>query len=504
MYCRINTYTLRGLAAVPVTVETDISDGMPVMELVGYLGSEVKEAKERVRTALKNSGILLPPRRITINISPAGIRKQGTAFDLPIALALLVCMGIVPEESLQGCCIMGELGLDGSVRAVGGALPRVLAAAEAGMACSIIPADNLAETMLVSGMRLIPATSLSALLLHLSGEKIIEPVIGSLENASGGVYSGEDLDFADISGQVVMKRGLEIAASGLHNVLLIGPPGSGKTMAARRMPTIMPPMTEQEIMELTKIYSVAGCLPAGEIVSSRPFVSPHHSCTPQALVGGGVIPKPGAVTLAHNSVLFLDELPEFRRECIEMLRQPLEDREVRVTRAASSVIYPADFLFVGAMNPCRCGYYPGPKCRCTESEVRKYTSRISGPILDRIDLAVGVENVGIKGVFGGEKGETSAEIRSRVAAARERQHFRFRDEEYECNGRIKPSHIEKYCALSRESQRLLENAFEKLGMTARTCHRVLRTARTIADLEESEEILERHLMEAISFRISEL
>lgn len=531
MYFCINSFAINGLMVLPVCVETDISDGLPVMDLVGYLGSEVKEARERVRTALKNSGFSIPVKRITINVSPASIRKQGTAFDLPIALSMMVCMELISPDALKDSCVMGELSLNGDIQGITGVLPRVLKAKEMGFKSCFVPVQNAAEGAMVDGIDVFGAESLLGMIAHFSGEKVIEPMRADLDEILKNAVREKCEDFSDIRGQPLIKRCMKISAAGLHNVLMIGPPGAGKTMSASRMAGILPPLTKEECLELTKIYSVAGMLPESGMILKRPVVSPHHTCTPQALAGGGTNPKPGAITLAHKAVLFLDELPEFKKEALEILRQPMEEKKVHIARASANYTYPADFLLIAAMNPCKCGYYPDMKrCSCTVRDVKNYLSRISGPLLDRIDLCIevgeisydelsgecdyevlsGKSNYGepsgkTKSVMMDDKGnlreESSADILRDVMAARERQKLRFLNDNISVNSQMNPSMVMKYCHLERRENLLLKEAFKRLNMSARAYHRTLKVARTIADLDDSDRIREQHLYEAISMKI---
>lgn len=506
MYCKISSSTLYGLEVVPVAVETDISDGLPMMELVGYLGSEVKEARERVRTALKNSGFLLPARRITVNISPAGIRKQGTAFDFPIALSMMVCMGLVEASVLEGVFVMGELSLSGDILGITGVLPRVLTAREMGFVKCLVPAANTAEAAVVDGIDVIGVSSLTQVCSYLKGELPIQPSHTDLKEILRRENRNAEYDLSEIRGQPMVKRCLEIAAAGGHNLLLIGPPGAGKTMAAKRLPGIMPPLSTEESLELTKIYSIAGCLPPSGIVTRRPFVSPHHTSTPQALAGGGSIPRPGAISLAHKAVLFLDELPEFKKDALEILRQPMEEKRVNIARASATFSFPADFLLIAAMNPCKCGYYPDRRrCRCTEGDIKAYLSRISGPLLDRIDLCLETPEVDYDllstAAVETDQQESSARILERVLAARSIQEQRFEREDITINSQMSASQIPRYCRLGKKEDALLRDAFTRLGLSARVYHRILKVSRTIADLDRSGNITCSHLREALSYRL---
>lgn len=500
MYSIVSTAIVQGIHSIPVFVEADVSDGMPVFEMVGFLASEVKEARERVRTALRNLGYILPPKRITINFTPADIRKSGSGFDLPIALAVLAAMGIVPQEALDGTFVIGEVGLNGRVQPVHGVLPMIAGAKDCGMKRCIVPMSNRNEAELVTDMTVCGVTCIGNVIRLLRGEDCGETerpynieVTGKKENTA---------DFADIAGQRLVKRACEVAVSGMHNLLMIGPPGAGKTMMAMRIPSILPPLTETEQMELSKVYSVSGLFAEREgLMRERPFRAPHHTITMQGLSGGGVIPKPGEISLAHKGVLFLDELPEFQKNTLESLRQPMEEKCVRLVRTHGSYEYPAEFMLVAAMNPCRCGYYPDmQRCRCSQSSIERYLGRISQPLLDRIDICVEAPQIEFRELTERSRQEASGEIRKRVIAAQEIQRERFKEEKFSYNSQIPAVCIQKYCSLDQKLRVYMEQMYRKLNLTARSYHKILKVARTLADMEQKEHIGFGHLNEAICYR----
>ena len=501
LFSKINSIYLRGMEGKNVTVEADVSDGLPGLILVGYLASEVREGGDRVRTAIKNLGLSLPPKKITINLSPADFRKEGTGFDLAIAVAILSAYGGFRAKDLEDAVLFGELGLDGTVRGIPGVMALTDQARESGFKRVFLPVENVKEASVIGGMELYGIRDLRHLLAVLSGKLPMqaEPTINmdELQNS----MNRYEVDFSELSGQPLLRRAAEVAAAGKHNLLIVGPAGAGKTMLAKRMPTIMPGLDIAESIEISKIYSVSHLLTDKEpLIRIRPFRAPHHTVSVQALTGGGRRPKPGEISLATGGILFLDEFPEFSRAALETLRQPLEEREVTVSRVEASVTYPANFQLVAAMNPCPCGHFPDrSRCRCTDGQITRYLQKVSGPMLDRIDICVEAAPITYGDIKSSGNNESSREIRARVEQARKIQRERLAGENVRCNGEMSGRHIRKFCGLGREEEKFMEEIFEKLALSARMHDRILKVARTTADLAEEEKIRLADLCEAVSY-----
>ena len=498
---------LQGMESILVGVEADISDGLPIFEMVGYLSSEVREAKERVRMGLKNSGYKLSPKKITLNLKPAYIRKSGTGFDLPAAIALAAAMGIVLPKRLRETLLIGEIGLDGSVHPVCGILPIVCMMKEKGIFSIVLAKENETEAKMIHGVHVVGVSSIQEAILYLN-----EGMTTSSQQNNGtdiqtkiepSKCEGEK-DFKDIHGQRLIRRACEVAVSGMHHMIIVGPPGAGKTMVASRIPSIMPEMSMDEILDVSKIYSICGLLPKDTILTNRPFRSPHHSITLHGMIGGGVRLRPGEVSLSHHGVLFLDEMAEFSKQTLDQLRQPLEDKQMTITRATGSFLFPADFMLVGAMNPCKCGYFPDlSKCNCTETSIRNYVNRVSRPLLDRLDLSVPATEVSFEELSSSKPQETSKEVRDRVFNCHQIQKKRYEGQHFRFNSQIPSSQIELVCKTDLESRSFLKKTYQKEQLTVRSYHKLLRVARTIADMEQKEQIQLVHIMEALCYREAE-
>ena len=502
MICSVHTLGINGIQGSKVVAECYISNGLPSFDIVGLPDAAVKEARERVRAAVKNSGMRFPTGRITVNLAPANLKKAGTHYDLPILLSIMAACGAIRRPRSDSAAL-GEVSLDGTIRPITGVLPMAIAAKRAGIQTLYVPAENAAEATLARGPAIIPVRSVKELAAGLSGETVLEEEPIWVPNRSEQTV----LDFKDVMGQEHAKRALEVAAAGGHNVLLIGPPGSGKSMLSKRLPSILPDMTWKESLEVTQIYSVMGMLsPQSPLVLQRPFRSPHHTISSAGLAGGGTNPRPGEISLAHKGVLFLDELPEFKKDTLDLMRQPLEDRAVSISRVSGSVTYPAEFMLVCAMNPCKCGWYgdPSNRCTCSEASVHNYRSRISGPLLDRIDIIVEMPAVNFEELHLHKEAEPSAAIKERVNAARKRQHLRFGESSGICNASMNPTHLRYHCVIDDESAELLQQAFDVFGLTARSYDRILKVARTIADLDGAANIELEHIAEAIQYRTANL
>jgi magnesium chelatase family protein len=502
VFVKVFSMSVIGMESYPVFVEVDISQGLPQFATVGLPDASVKESRDRIKAAIKNSGYRFPRSHVTVNLAPADIKKEGTGFDLPIAVGILAAEELIKKTALHDCFFIGELSLDGSIKRVSGVLTAVFKAKEIGIKSVFVPEENAAEAAMVEGINVFPVKTLPDVVEFLSGRSNIEPLSLDVSKIFQKTRQYE-VDFNEIKGQKQALRALEIAAAGGHNALMIGPPGSGKSMLAKRLPTILPDISFEEAIEVTKVFSVAGSLNKNEsLVAVRPFRSPHHTISDVGLVGGGQMPRPGEISLAHLGVLFLDELPEFKKNALEALRQPMEEGAITITRSSITASFPAKFMLVAAMNPCPCGYF-GDRirtCRCSAQQIRQYQAKISGPLLDRIDLHIEVPSVKYRALSDKELGESSSTIKDRVNYARDLQKKRFGSKSILCNARMTEKQIKNFCPIEEDSHKLIEMAIEKLGLSARAVNRILKVSRTIADLENKENIESAHVAEAIQYR----